>query len=114
VELVDSDGCESLLVQDGMEIGYETMENKLVLVGFDREFPGDDWRDENFIARVGNEAVGKLAERTRRIEPPKKRVRIEQYFHINRSSGLPSSIMMSKPYSRSSSSVSSGFHNSSG
>jgi hypothetical protein len=83
-----------------------------MLVRLDRDFPRDDRGDQGFVFRIFDDESGVCAQHTGGIESPQNGVRVEENLHEATSSGLPSSIMMSKPYSRSSSSVSKGFHQS--
>src|SRR5580698_209857 len=110
VERVDADRGKALLLEDCVEICDEGVRGLPVLVCFNGDFPRDDRRYEQFIRRISHTGIAGFAQQVWRIEPPKHGMSIEQKLHGSKSSGLPSSIIMSKPYSRSSSSVSRGFH----
>lgn len=113
VERVDRNGCESLVLNDVVKIGNEIDQRLMVFVGLESNLPGNDGRDENLIFAALDQPAAELTKPFRTFDCPECRVRFEQEFYAAGSSGL-SPARMSKPNSCSSSSVSSGFQNSSG
>ena len=112
VEWIDADGGEAFLLENRVKVCDEGVRGVVVLVGLDGDFPRDDGRNQQLVVQIRHQVERLLTQQSRRIERPQYCMSIEKELHDASSSGFPSSIMMSKPYSRSSSSVSRGFHQS--
>ncbi len=108
VEGVNLEESEFLFAENLEKVGDQHVRRHLPGIDLDGDFPGNDGGDENFVGRVSDKLASAPAESLWAIERPNGRMGVEQELHAAGSSSTFASTRMSKPYSRNSSSVSSG------